>query len=80
MGGSINEQLTWLQKVLTDMINEITTTVNSFSNTESLNTETVDQLMSDFQNTINDFTSPPSGSGTTPPSGSSNPNTPVSSK
>ena len=41
MGGSIHDQLTWLNKVLTDMISEITTTVNSFGNTESLNTESV---------------------------------------
>lgn len=74
MGGSIHDQLTWLQKVLNDMINEITTTVNSFNGTESLNTETVDSLITDFQNTINDMNSPPSGSGTNPPpSGNTNP-------
>ena len=74
LGGSIHDQLTWLEKVLTDMINEITTTVNSFSGTESLNTETVDQLISDFENTINDINNPPngSGSGNSPPSGSGN--------
>ena len=72
MGGSVNEQLTWLQKVLTDMINEITTTVNSFSGTESLNNEAVSQLLTDFGNTINDMNNPPGGSG------SSNPNTPSS--
>jgi hypothetical protein len=73
MGGSVNDQLTWLKKVLTDMINEITTTVDSMSNTETLNTETVDQLINDFQSTINDMNNPP-GSGSGSGSGSGNPN------
>lgn len=64
MGGSVNEQLTWLKKVLTDMISEIGTTIDSFSSTESLNNETVEQLMTDFQNTISDMSNPPGGSGT----------------
>jgi len=34
MGTSINDQLTWLKKVLTDMISEVDTTVSSFSATE----------------------------------------------
>jgi hypothetical protein len=70
MGGSVNEQLTWLKKVLTDMINEITTTIQSFSGTESLNNDTVAQLISDFQSTINDMNSPPGGSSSNPPSSS----------
>jgi len=70
MGGSVHDQLTWLQKTLTDMISEITTTVNSFGNTESLNTESVDQLITDFQGVINDMNSPPGGNGTPGPSGS----------
>jgi hypothetical protein len=70
MGGSVNEQLTWLKKVLTDMINEITTTIQSFSGTESLNNDTVAQLISDFQSTINDMNSPPGGSSNSPPSSS----------
>jgi hypothetical protein len=74
MGGSIHDQLTWLQKVLTDMINEITTTVNSFSNSESLNTESVNQLITDFQGAINDMNSPPSGNGTPAPSNTPPPN------
>jgi hypothetical protein len=52
MGDSVNQQLHWLQNVLTQMISEITTTVNSFTSTESLNNESVDQLITDFQNTI----------------------------
>lgn len=69
MGGSVYDQLTWLNKVLTDMISEITTTVNSFSGTESLNNEAVDKLISDFQRTIGDMGHPASSS-------TSNPNTP----
>jgi hypothetical protein len=63
-GGSVYNQLQWLDKVLKDMIEEITNTVNSFSGTESLNNDAVDKLMKDFQNTIGDFNAP------------SNPNTP----
>ncbi len=55
LGGSIHDQLVWLQKALAGMIHEIDTTVSSFGNTESLNTETVDQLLADFQNTIGDL-------------------------
>jgi hypothetical protein len=75
MGGSVNSQLTWLQKVLTDMINEITTTIQSFSGTESLNNEAVTTLISDFQNTISDMSNGPGGSSssTPPPSGSTPP-------
>ncbi len=62
MGGSVHDQLTWLEKVLNDMINEITTTIQSFSGTESLNNDAVSQLISDFQNTINDMNNPPGGS------------------
>ncbi|HEY3907108.1 MAG TPA: hypothetical protein VGM14_24595 [Streptosporangiaceae bacterium] len=68
MGGTIHDQLTWLNKVLTDMIGEITTTVNSFGNTESLNTESVATLIGDFQHTINDMNNPPGSSGTSTPS------------
>jgi hypothetical protein len=71
MGGSVHDQLTWLQRVLNDMINEITTTVQSFSGTESLNNDTVEQLITDFQNTITDMSNPPGG-----PSSSNTPNTP----
>jgi hypothetical protein len=61
MGGSVHTQLTWLQKVLTDMISEISTTIQSFSGTESLNKDTVDQLISDFQNTVSDMNNPSGG-------------------
>ncbi|HEY2579883.1 MAG TPA: hypothetical protein VGI74_26520 [Streptosporangiaceae bacterium] len=59
MGGSVHDQLTWLDKVLGDMINEITNTVASFKGTESLNNEGVDKLISDFQSTISDINTPP---------------------
>ena len=74
-GGSVYSQLQWLDKVLKDMSQEITTTVQSLKGTESLNNDAVDKLMSDFQNTINDMNNPPGGSGNpnTPPA---NPNTP----
>jgi hypothetical protein len=73
-GGSVYDQLEWLDKVLKDMISEITTTVNSFNGTESLNNDAVDTLMTDFQNTITDMGNPagsPSNPNTTP----ANPNT-----
>jgi hypothetical protein len=78
MGNSVNEQLTWLKKVLTDMIADITTTVNSFSGTESLNNETVTQLESDFQKTIGDLNTP-AGSASNPNTPAPNPNTPAKS-
>jgi hypothetical protein len=55
LGGSIHDQLVWLQKVLTDMTHEIDTTVSTFGNTESLNNATVDQLLAEFQSTIGDL-------------------------
>src|ERR1700761_1815017 len=72
MGGSVHTQLTWLQKVLTDMISEITTTIQSFSGAESINNDTVEQLISDFENTVSDMSNPSGGSSsTTSGSGSS---------
>ena len=79
MGGSVHDQLTWLDKVLTDMINEITTTVHSFSGTESLNNDTVENLMSDFQGTIDDMNNPPGGSSSSSTPNTSTPNTSTSS-
>ncbi|SRR5260370_6470973 len=62
MGGSVHDQLTWLDKVLGDMIQEIITTVHSFKGTEDLNNESVDQLINDFKKTIGDMNKP-AGSG-----------------
>jgi hypothetical protein len=52
MGGSVTDQLKWLKQVLTDMIAEITTTVQSFGSSETLNSESVAQLNTDFSRTI----------------------------
>jgi chemotaxis protein histidine kinase CheA len=74
LGGSVSDQLAWLKKVLTDMISEITTTVNSFSASESLNEEAVETLATDFANTISDIGTPAaSGSSAPASSGSSSP-------
>ncbi len=70
-GGSVYSQLQWLDKVLKDMSEEITTTVNALNGTESLNNDAVDKLMSDFQNTINDMNGSPN------PNTPANPNTPT---
>jgi hypothetical protein len=77
MGGSVHDQLTWLQRVLNDMINEITTTVQSFSGTESLNNDAVSQLITDFQNTISDMSNGPgsTSSNNTPNTSSNNTST-----
>ncbi len=68
-GGSVYDQLRWLDKVLKAMIEEITHTVNSLHGTESLNNDAVDTLTSDFQNTISDM-----GSGAGSPRPNPNPN------
>lgn len=52
MGGSVSDQLTWLDAVLGKMINQITVSVNSFENTEGVNNDVIGQLMSEFQATI----------------------------
>ena len=72
VGGSVYSQLQWLDKVLKDMSQEITTTVKSLNGTESLNNDAVDKLVNDFQHTITDMNNPPGGS-------PSNPNTPAAS-
>jgi hypothetical protein len=69
MGGSVNEQLTWLDKILTDMIQELQTTADKMSNTETLNEEQAANLITDFQGVIGDINTPPSSTpSTTPPS------------
>ena len=76
-GGSVYSQLQWLDKVLKDMSQEITTTVSSLNDTESLNNDAVDKLIKDFQNTIGDLSNPPSGSNSpNPNTPQANPNTP----
>jgi hypothetical protein len=74
-GGSVYSQLQWLDKVLKDMSQEITTTVQSLKGTESLNNDAVDKLMSDFEHTITDMNNPPGGSSGNPNTPNANPNT-----
>jgi hypothetical protein len=69
MGTSVSQELGWLNKTVSAMISEITTTVAKFQGTESLNNDTVQQLISDFQNTISDMNTPP-GSGSSSSSSS----------
>jgi hypothetical protein len=64
MGGTVEQELDWLRRVLTDMISEIGTTITSMKNADSLNSDSVNTLEQDFQTTINDINTPPvSGSG-----------------
>jgi hypothetical protein len=65
MGGSVHDQLAWLRKVLGDMIDEITVTVNSFGTTESVNNEIMDKLISEFKTTIGAIKKESSSSGLT---------------
>jgi hypothetical protein len=75
VGGSVYDQLQWLDKVLNDMIEEITTTVNSFHGAESLNDDAVNTLINEFQGTIGDMGSPatPSSPNPNPPPANPNP-------
>jgi hypothetical protein len=70
-GNSVYAQLEWLDKVLKDMIEDINNTVRGFKGTESLNNESVDTLLSNFQNTISDIGTPPDGGSSSSTSGSS---------
>jgi hypothetical protein len=65
MGGSVHDQLAWLDTTLGDMITEITATVNSFGTTESANNEVMDKLISEFQTTISAIRKDPSLAGLT---------------
>jgi hypothetical protein len=62
MGGSVNDQLTWLKGVLQKMISEVGNTITSISTNEELNSESVSQLESDFQQTISSMQQGPGGS------------------
>ena len=73
MGGSVHDRLTWLDKTLGDMSDEITATINKFNGTESINNDSVDQLVTDFRNTIADM----GNSGNNPNTNTPNPNTPT---
>jgi hypothetical protein len=73
-GNSVYDQLQWLDKVLKEMSDEITSTISTLNGTESLNNDAVDTLITDFQNTINDMNNP-GGSSTNPNTPPANPNT-----
>jgi hypothetical protein len=63
MGGSVHDQLAWLDTTLGDMIAEITATVNSFGTTESANNDAMGKLISEFQTTISAIRKDPSLAG-----------------
>jgi len=73
MGGSVHDRLTWLDKTLGDMSDDITATIKKFNDTESINNDSVDQLVTDFRNTIADMSNP----GNNPNTNAPNPNTPT---
>ncbi len=58
MGTSVHDRLTWLDKTLGDMSDEITATIKKFNDNESLNNDAVDKLVTDFRNTIADMSNP----------------------
>jgi hypothetical protein len=68
MGGSIHDQLTWLENILTDMIEELNTTANKLTGSETLNEESASQLITDFQSVITTMNTPPSSSANPPTS------------
>jgi hypothetical protein len=63
VGNSVNENLVWMEGVLNSMIDEINTTISSFSQNESLNSESAAQLQSDFQQVVTDMSQLPGSSG-----------------
>jgi len=69
MGGSVQGELEWLDKVLTDMISEINTTITQMQGTDNLNAMDAQTLAQDFQNTITDVNNVP-GSGSSSGGGS----------
>jgi hypothetical protein len=63
VGGSVNSNLTWFQKALTDTIDEISTTVASMKDGDDLNAEQAQTLTQDFAGAIADVSqSPTAGS------------------
>jgi hypothetical protein len=69
MGTSVQGELEWLDKVLTDMISEINTTITQMQGTDNLNAMDAQTLAQDFQNTITDVNNVP-GSGSSSGGGS----------
>jgi hypothetical protein len=69
MGGSVSEEMGFLQTVLEDMIDEIETTMDSMTSTENLNDDSVQALLSEFEQTISAMNAGPSSSGSSGSSG-----------
>ena len=69
MGGSVSSQLTWLKTVLEDMIREVGNTITSVGQNGELNNESVSQLETDFQKTINSIQQGPGGGSSSSSSG-----------
>jgi hypothetical protein len=63
VGNSVNEDVTWLQTLLEDMIQEINTTISSMKTTDNLNADSIQSLENDFSQTLSDMTSGPGSSG-----------------
>jgi hypothetical protein len=63
MGGTVAQQMQWLNKVFTDMISECTQTIQKFKDAETMNGESASQLMQYFNATINDLLAPPGSTG-----------------
>ncbi|HUZ26736.1 MAG TPA: hypothetical protein VMV07_23535 [Streptosporangiaceae bacterium] len=59
MGGTVAQEVQWLQNVLTDMVAEIDTTITAMSDNEQLNNEAITKLMNDFQQTFADLGTSP---------------------
>ena len=62
MGTSIGAELQWLEKVLQDVISGITTTLNNFGAAEDINTDSVEQLLANFQAAVTALGNPPESS------------------
>jgi hypothetical protein len=62
MGTSIGAELQWLEKVLQDVISGITTTLNNFGTAEDINTDSVEQLLANFQAAVTALGNPPESS------------------
>jgi hypothetical protein len=55
LGGSVETQLKWLEKLLTDMIADLGTTIESFEKNETLNNDDVEEFFSYFDDTVIDL-------------------------
>jgi hypothetical protein len=70
VGGTVNSDLNWFAQALTDTIDEINTTVTSMQNTDDLNAEQAQTILTDFAGAISDVTSSPTSSSSGSGSGS----------